>query len=139
MKLTALVDFDFSHLAAPISEYLLSFLGYGYNLSGSADCIFECTPREQLLKGEIRFDPARPDKGPYSKIFDNALVETGAEKPVDIKGAKILSDVWWFSQDICQAFWFMPEFLKARKPAKLLELKRDGERNLGHYLSEWGY
>lgn len=133
-QLTGLIDFDFAHIGAPISEFVLSFMsGFEYCLPGSADAAEAGIQRDYMLKG---FPEDTSDR---SKPFDQALMQAGAKKPDAITGADVLSDVWWFSQDICQAFWFLPGVLARRTPEQVAEMRMWGVKNLDFYLSKWGY
>lgn len=139
-RITALIDFDFSHIGSPISEFVLSFLiGFDYCLLGSADALEIPKLREYMLRGfpeQLSYEEGRMAK---SKVLDEALKQVGAKRPSTIQGADVYSDVWWFSQDICQAYWLMPKFLEKRTKKQLSELKKSGEENLELYLSSWGY
>lgn len=143
-EITALLDFDFAHIGAPISEFVLSFsVGLGFTLPGSGDSEYVGDARKYILEGfptEIPADAkAEGIDLAVSKAFDQARTEVGAKKPSAIEGADLLSDIWWFSQDICQAFWFIPGVLARRTPEQLAEMKKGAEKSLDHYLTGWGY
>lgn len=137
-KVLALLDFDLAHIGPPLAEYVLSFgMGLDYCLPGSAGVHSRPGLRENILGGFGTLDP--PCALDSSRAFHAALNDAGAEKPSDIKQADLLSDLWWFSQDICQAFWLMPAFLEQKSGAQLQKMKDSSAADLEHYLSKWNF
>ncbi|KAG5915914.1 hypothetical protein E4U42_007876 [Claviceps africana] len=133
-RLTAVLDFDFSHIGAPISEYLFSFVDIYALLSSQADPMG--LTRRWLLDGY-------PKKVDYtfrvSKLLDAVLAHAHVQKPSTIEAASHIADVWWFSQELCQAYWFMGS-MTSRDPDKSLEMVKSGSaRKLGRYLELWGF
>lgn len=129
-----LLNYDFSHIGAPISEFLFSFYEMGVFLSGSAQPLG--LTRRYLLKG---FPKRIDSRLRVCKACDEALGQVGAEKPSTIEAAGHASDVWWFSQELCQAFWFMDRILAKHDDAGLQRMKQTSARNLKRYLDLWGF
>ncbi|KAH8647338.1 hypothetical protein BX600DRAFT_443545 [Xylariales sp. PMI_506] len=93
--------------------------------------------RKWLLQG---FPAKRIDaRFKLTRLWDNALADAGAEKPLTIDEAGHIAGLWWFSQELCQAYWFMDQFLEKRSPEALEKLKKASARNLEKYLTLWGY
>lgn len=74
-----------------------------------------------------------------ARLFDAALDRTGVKKPSNLGFAGTAADIWWFSQELCQAFWFMDGFISKRSTEKLEELKTGSAEVLDAYLTLWGY
>ena len=132
--MTAVLDFDFSHIGAPVSEYLFSLLELKYLLPSAADPLDDM--RSWLLQG---FPKDVDAKYHLSQTFDAILAEKGVLKPSNIPEAGTVADIWWFSQELCEAYWFMDNFLAKRDEKALEELKDCSARTLGKYLELWGY
>ncbi|KAJ5915760.1 Aminoglycoside phosphotransferase [Penicillium verhagenii] len=109
-RVTAVLDFDFAHIGAPISEYLFSFWDLDGILPGSAEPLGPL--RKYMLDGFPEQNTSIDTKLKLAQAWDNALTEVGVKKPSTIRKAGDIADIWWFSQDLCQAFWFMENFVK---------------------------
>ncbi|KAJ5654148.1 Aminoglycoside phosphotransferase [Penicillium lividum] len=136
-RVTAILDFDFAHIGAPISEYLFSFYDIDGLMPGSAQPLGPL--RKYMLDGFPMQGERIDTKLKLAQAWDNALIDVGAKKPSNIRKAGDIADLWWFSQDLCQAFWFMDRFLKKRTPGALEKLKADSARSLEKYLKQWGF
>lgn len=137
--ITAILDFDFAHIGSPLSEYLLADFSFNYIFPGAAEEDADMVKlRDQLLNG---FPPpqAETEDLSLSKIFDDALIKVGAQRPATIREAALISDIWWCSQDVCQPFWFMPH-LSMHMNAERIEQMRSGcEKDVTTYMNNWGY
>ncbi|CAI7575606.1 unnamed protein product [Penicillium palitans] len=138
-RLSAVLDFDFAHIGAPISEYLFSFWDLDGLLPGSSDP--NDPLRNHILKGFpfAEEEEGVEDKWKLTRAWENALSDVGAEKPSTIDKAGDIADIWWFSQDLCEAYWFIDTFLEKRTPEKLEEFKAVSASNLEKYLAHWGF
>lgn len=134
-RLSAIVDFDFSHIGAPISECLFSFYNFEGLFPGSAEPLGRL--RELILAGF----PKDIDEGSnkLGRAWDNALDRIGSQRPSTIAGADQVADIWWFSQELCQAYWLMERFISKNSPEKLDKYKKEAAANLDKYLTQWGY
>lgn len=114
--LMAVVDFDFSHVGAPISEYLFSFYDMNGLLAGSAEAVRFF--RQFLLHGFPEADDVgdSPDLK-MARALDAALQQADAKKPSNQHSAGTVADVWWFSQELCQAYWLIVTNQNARRTA----------------------
>ena len=134
----AVVDFDFAHVGAPISEYLFSF----YDMNGLLTSSVELQHffRQFLLHGfPENYDEGDSQDLKMARALDAALCEVDAKKPSSQFSAGTVADVWWFSQELCQAYWLMEGFLSNRTPAQLAEMKNESAEALKGYLNLWGY
>ncbi|KAK0391961.1 hypothetical protein NLU13_1459 [Sarocladium strictum] len=132
--LTAVLDFDFSHVGAAVSEFLFSFLDIEGLLPGSVQPMGRS--RQWILNGF----PKRVDSATrVPKAWDAALADADALKPSTIEGAGHVADIWWFSQALCEAYWFMDRFMAKQTPEGLVTLKTRSARELGKYLELWGF
>ncbi|KAG9228693.1 kinase-like domain-containing protein [Amylocarpus encephaloides] len=141
-RLTALLDFDLSHIATPADEYFYSFRTVGALLTGPFEEGDEGQLRQCLLYG---FEGNVPDKNSkkvnfeIAQMMDKEFVRVGVLRPADIHGAGELAALKWFLEDVSPPFFFMSRWLECRKPEKIDEIKASIEENLGKYLERWGF
>lgn len=129
-----MLDFDFSHVGAPVSEYPFSFWDLDGILPGSAD------PTGPMRKWLLNGFPERVDaRFKLARSWDEALGRAGAKKPSTIEAAGHVADIWWFSQKLCQAYWFIDRFIVDRSEDALARLKEGSRREIEKYLTLWGY
>ncbi len=134
----AVVDFDFSHVGAPISEYLFSFYDMNGLLPGSGEHLRFF--RQFLLHGFPENNSECDSKDlKMARVLDAALHRVDAKKPSNQHSAGTVADVWWFSQELCQAYWLMDGFVSNRTPVQLAEMKQESAEALQVYLDLWGY
>ncbi|KAK9386022.1 aminoglycoside phosphotransferase [Lipomyces mesembrius] len=146
-RLTAVLDFDFTHIGAPISEWLFSFWDIDGLLPGSADpmgplrnWLLNGFPQGGLISSNDRNVPETLEpQFTIAAAWDKALAEAGVKKPSTISGADTTADIWWFSQELCQAYWFMESFLARKTPEQLSKMKESSEKSLDAYLVQWGF
>jgi hypothetical protein len=152
--LTALVDWDFAHLAHPISEFFHSF----GDMHGLFEASHNLKEDEMLLRqyqlngfpielpttqpdASKRTEPDQPAKVDWqkAKMFDNALVEAGALKPSNIEGVVEFADLWWFTQEICP--WWVLQDRKIEKlgPERVTKMRKSADDLLDAQLKVWGY
>lgn len=142
-RLTAVIDFDFSHVGAPVSEYLFSFYDMDYLLTSSVEP--NGPIRGFLLGGFPEGDEHKSiDSGTLGELqrarrLDAAFASQGVRRPSTISYAAAASDIWWFSQELCQAYWFIDGFLARKTPEQLESMVSSAAANLEKYLDGWGY
>lgn len=115
---------------------MFSFWDLGGLLPGSSD---PAPLRNYILRGFPFLEEGVEDKWKLARAWDNALSHVGAKKPLTIEKAGDIADIWWFSQDLCEAYWFIDGFLEKRTPEKLEQLKTESASNLEGYLTQWGF
>lgn len=133
-RLTGIVDFDFGHVAHPISEPMFSFPHFQGFLSGVADHRKE---RELLLSGYA--DDDGDEKYAVGRAWEAALAAEGVVRPSTVPQAALVSNLWWFAQELCQPFWQTPRMMETFAKGREEELKRGSADSLDKYLTEWGY
>lgn len=143
-SITALLDWDFAHVASIADEYFYSF-----------DSIKSLVPpvtsepsinklRDALLhgleqtKGNRKFEDMV--NWEVADMTDRAFADAGVQRPVDMMPTiEILTDLYWFIQNLSPGCFFMPGF-RARHPAEKLAVMREGYKDgLEKTLSGWGY
>ncbi|KAK2616238.1 hypothetical protein QQS21_000873 [Conoideocrella luteorostrata] len=133
-RLTAVLDFDFSHIGAPISEHLFSFLDLNALLSSEANP--SGATRKWLLSG---FPQKVDSKFRLGKLWDAILSDANVQRPSTIEEASHMADIWWFSQELCQAYWFMDRIVGKKSAEEIETLKSSDARKLEKYLKFWGF
>lgn len=150
-RLTAVLDFEFAHIGAPVSEWLFSFFDLDGILPAAVSPmgpIRDWMLHEFPQGGVISSDDKKTSKPLNRKLttaetfavaWDTALAEAGVNKPSMISGAGETADIWWFSQEICQAYWFFDSFLAKKTPVQLSRMKTSSEQFLEASLAQWGF
>jgi len=151
---TALLDFDFAHIAAPLHEYFFSFPDRDYVLQGPyASSQVERDIRNILLHGYP--SPLPPSKPPYDgpkrpgsepnpqwelmQRWEGELERVQALRPSNIVGADEVSTLYSFMNDLCYWYFNDPRWLKSLSEEKLEKQRLEQEEMLDKYLSGWGY
>jgi hypothetical protein len=152
LELSAVLDWDFAHIAHPISEFFHSFVDLHAFLGPKGDKSDE----ENLLRKSIL--TTFPDPLPESAVppdakhapgeprhirwkladqFNNSLDDAGAMKPSNIPCAAEWADVWWFTQDLCPWFFLQPRKLEKLGAEKTAKMRREADEKLDKQLKEW--
>lgn len=141
-RLTALLDFDLSHIATPADEYFYSFGTVGALLAGPFEEGDEGQLRQCLLHG---FKTNTPDKNgrkvnfETAQMMDKEFVRAGILRPAEIKGAGELAGLKWFLEDVSPPYFFMSRWLEQMGLEKVDEMTTSIEETLGKYLDRWGF
>lgn len=125
-----ILDFDFGHTGSPLTEALYSFPEFGGLLWGMAE-----DGRAALLAGFP--DPVNPEDA-LGQAWEKALAAEGAERPSTLKEAELVSDLWWFGQELCYFHWLLPRFHEKTTDE---QKKRSFDRSanaIDTYLKHWG-
>lgn len=154
MTITALLDFDFSHIASPVDEYFYSFYTIHGILASDHDTGKTAT---QLLDYQIKGFPSiiadeRPDTSKdddyvqvdwvVASTWDNMLREKGVKRPASLEGVGEMDGIqnlYWFIQDICQPYLLMERWLRTQTPEQLEKTKAKNETALRNALEGFGY
>jgi len=141
MKITGLLDFDFSSIASPADEYFYSFLSIHGILPSSIEEGEEGAQRDFLLTGK---EPLVPFEAPeldwdVLKLWYKEMTRANVLKPGDITSADRLAGLYWFLQDVCPPYFLMPRWLGKRTVEQIEAEKKRIEGNLAKYLDLVGY
>ncbi|KAK9427749.1 kinase-like domain-containing protein [Lipomyces doorenjongii] len=145
LHLTALLDFDFSHIASPADEFFYSFsLVHGILTGPFEEAEMELLRAAQLHGfakiGELP-SSASGDDSPVdwevAKIWDEELTSAGVKKPSNITGIEELAELYWFCIDVCPPFFEMPRWLARRTPEQQKKAKNGAKACLVKYLNRW--
>ena len=141
-RVTALLDFDFSHIATAADEYFYSLRTFGALLAGPFEEGEEGQLRRCLLEGFGAIMPAEKGKEvnfEIAQMMDKEFLRAGVLRPADIHGAGELAALKWFLEDVSPPYFFMERWVASREPGELDEIQAGIERNLGKYLERWGF
>ena len=102
MHLTALLDFDFSHITTFADEFFISLGANIGQLPSPRESGKYLALRKAMLAGFP--DPLPPSiddvQWPSAKAWDDALRERGTERPGTSENIAALSDLFWLSGQI---------------------------------------
>lgn len=143
-RLTALLDFDFAHVATPADEYFYSMGMLGYILLGP----LEEGPEKQWVKCLVQgcegnIPATKEERGhvPWRtlEILSEEFARAGVLRPQDIKGIGELAGVKWFLEAVFPPFFASPRWLSKRTPEQIESIKSSHEAQIKAYLETWGY
>ena len=143
-RLTAVLDFDFSHIASPADEYFYSLDGiHGLvpppmledSITALRKCLlhgFDAVPADSRPEGMVNWDTA--------VLRDEAFRLAGVLRPVDMMpGIERLSELYWFIQNISPGLFFLPR-VRARLTPEKAEMRRNAvKEDLELTLKNWGF
>lgn len=142
-RLTALLDFDFSHVATPADEYFYSMGLLGHILLGP----LEEGPMQQwvkcLLNGCDGNMPTAEESADVAwgtmKMLSEEFARAGVRRPQDIKGIGELAGVKWFLEAVFPPYFASPRWLSRRTPEQVEKIRKNQESQVNAYLQRWGY
>jgi hypothetical protein len=144
LQVTALLDFDFSHIASPGDEFFYSFVDFHGLIPGPLeDAKMERLRLAQLdgfkMKNVEDPDEASDVTWKTARMWQAAIENAGVKSPADIKGVGELAAIYWFLLDICPPYFLMPRWLKRKTEEEQLASKTQTQANLDKYLRRWGH
>lgn len=142
LQLTALLDFDFSHIASPGDEYFYSFPSFHGIVAGPFEEGEQGALTQVQLNGFKDFKPPESQEEVdwnLAKTWHSALKTAGVETPADIDGIEELAALYWFLLDVCPPYFLLPRWLKRKTPEQQQASKKETEVSLDKYLRRWGY
>ncbi|KAI0433296.1 hypothetical protein F5Y09DRAFT_299095 [Xylaria sp. FL1042] len=143
-KLTAILDFDLSHVASPAEEYFYSLTNLGSMLAGPFDDNpDEILLRKCLLGGFDNVDIANDRGGKINwivaRVTDHEFIQAGVLRPSEIKGCGELANLKWFLESLSPPYFHMPRWVKGHK-LEFIEKKKQAIRStIEKYLDHWGF
>ena len=140
MRLTAVLDFDFAHVATAADEFLRS-LEPGIGLFPSARESDETTAlHTAMLEGFP--DPLPPSSEGIdwtaARVWDDALREKGAERPRTLTNIARLADLSWLLSQILPFKLCNKVVASNSSPEQLHQRKEEGESKLIRFLDDHG-
>jgi hypothetical protein len=143
-RLTALLDFDFSHVATPADEYFYSMASLGHLVLGPLEDGIEQQWVKCLLEGfEGNIPTTDSERGwiPWNtmKMLSEEFTRAGVLRPQDIKGIGELSGVKWFLEDVFPPYFASSRWVAKRTPEKIKDIRNRHEAKIRGYLERWGY
>ncbi|KAI1176681.1 hypothetical protein F4777DRAFT_247034 [Nemania sp. FL0916] len=143
-NLTAILDFELSHVASPAEEYFYSLTNLGSMLAGPFDDNpDEVHLRKCLLEGFDKIDPSSDASGKINwmtaRATDQEFTRAGILKPAQIKGCGELASLKWFLESLSPPYFHMPRWVNGHKQEHIDREKQVIRSNIEKYLQHWGY
>jgi hypothetical protein len=142
MTITALLDFDFAHIASPIDEYLYSFQSLSSILVGAHEKGDMGKLQQYLLTGErpARLPPNnRTVDWNVAVTWNEAIKAAAGIRPSDVEGADVLAELKWFMEDIRPPYFAMPKWLAKRTAEQIEAQRKKVQADLEKRLQRLGY
>ncbi|KAJ5526499.1 hypothetical protein N7513_010658 [Penicillium frequentans] len=150
LQITALLDFDFSHVSFVAEEFLYSFLFIHGLLMGPIEEDEYVALRKAQLQGfqndtqtsQIEEDK---DKGQESvdwklaQAWDEELARLNIQRPSCIKGIDEVSALHWFLQEISPPYFDMKRWLTSQTPEQQEKMRMEVKSTIERYLERWGF
>lgn len=107
-------------------------------------CAEQCRERELLLAGfpAASLTDEEKESGEFKVglAWEAALAAQNVVRPSTVENAALVSDLWWFAQELCQAYWQIPRLLQGGfAKGKEMSLRDQAAQALDKYLTQWGY
>jgi hypothetical protein len=148
LQITALLDYDFAHVASPLDEYLWSFPDVHGLLAGmdNDDQALKILQLEgfirepdEVIKGLGHNETPGENNWVLAKAWDEELAKAGVERIADIEGAEEVGNLYWFLQFVCPPEFLLERWRKRFTVEELVEQKMKFEKKLDKYLMHWGF
>ncbi|CAK7236616.1 hypothetical protein SBRCBS47491_009699 [Sporothrix bragantina] len=144
-RITALLDWSFSHIASLSDEYFYSFAALSHIVTHGDLPLPENTVRKALLEGLAAVSDKEKKECPMAdwqliEMTDAAFAVAGVVRPVDqMPNIDILADLYWFLQNVSQPMFFMPRLRAKMGPGRLKVAKFHTKNTLEQILKRRGY
>lgn len=144
LRITGLLDFDFSHIASPADEYFYSFPSFCGLVPGP----FEDEDLQLLRRYQTEGFPITPSAQEatrksvdwtVARLWQAALEKHNVASPKDIENITKLADIYWFLLDVCPPFFNLPRWLARKTSEQKLAAKKAIGENLDRYVRRWSY
>ncbi|KAH8590718.1 kinase-like domain-containing protein [Bisporella sp. PMI_857] len=149
LEITALLDFEFSHIGSPLDEYFWSFNSIHGLLPGlehdeaamrAALLSAFSSSRSTYIAGSPFPEKIRTDYDwEVARTWDEELGREGAKKSSNILGAGDVAAVYWFIENICLPRFLSEKAMKRTSEEDKLRLKREISEVLDMCLKFWGF
>nr|POF15047.1 hypothetical protein CFP56_72151 [Quercus suber] len=141
-KLTALFDFDFSHVSSVADEFFRS-LGHGI---GRFPCIRDQDSEEiklhdAMLHGFPSPLPPNTEEVDWTaaKAWDDAIRARNLQRPATIPSMPIVADLFWLSSQILPFKLCNEVVVGNSTDEQLKKRKEEGEALLSSFLTDYGF
>ncbi|ERS99615.1 hypothetical protein HMPREF1624_02975 [Sporothrix schenckii ATCC 58251] len=144
-RITALVDWSFSHVASLYDEYFYSFPELFHIVTPEDPTSPSNAIRRALLHGLVSVsdeDKAGAPMADWTLIEQTnaAFVVESVIRPVDLMpGIDTLSDLYWFIQNLSPGMFYMSRVRAKMGPQRIQAVKRNAKDSLEQTLKRWGY
>ncbi|KIH91990.1 hypothetical protein SPBR_01680 [Sporothrix brasiliensis 5110] len=144
-RITALVDWSFSHVASLYDEYFYSFPELFHIVTPEDPTSPSNAIRRALLHGLVSVsdeDKAGVPMADWTLIEQTnaAFVVEGVIRPVDLMpGIDTLSDLYWFIQNLSPGMFYMSRVRAKMGPQRIQAVKRNAKDSLEQTLKRWEY
>lgn len=150
LHITALLDFDFSHVSFVAEEFLYSFLFIHGLLMGPIEDDEYVALRKAQLQGfqkdsHLSQSEENKDKGQESidwklaQAWDEELAKLNIQRPSSIKGIDEVSALHWFLQEISPPYFDMKRWLTSQTPEQQEKMRMEVKSTIKRYLERWGF
>lgn len=148
MTITAVLGFEFAHIGHPSDEYIQSFHDIGGRLPPKAsENLQDIALRHAMLAASFApgFDhPALPTAEndallEVGKIWANELRVAGSLQPKDLFGLQHLSDLAWFTDNLCPYNLSQKELYENEDEEKVYDQLEKQIKDMDWYLKSHGY
>ncbi|KAJ5699195.1 hypothetical protein N7493_012103 [Penicillium malachiteum] len=144
LKVTALLDYDFTQIASPADEYFYSFLQFHGLVIGPLEDAEMENLRLALLNGfkdKSLYDAAAEGHIDWktAEMWQSAMKKATVKSPADIEGIGELGAICWFLLDVSPPWFLLPKWLAKRTEEEKQTQKMKIQGNLDKYLARWGY
>jgi hypothetical protein len=143
LQLTAVIDFDFAHIATIADEFFRS-LGHGIGrFPDTRD--EEDEDSEDLQKAMLHGFPENlPDDSDSvnwtaARLWDGVLRRKGIQRPGTIPSMTLLADLFWLSSALLPFKLCNQVVVENSTSEQLQRRKAMGTKNLQKFLSEYGF
>lgn len=142
---TAILDFEFAHIASPADEYFYSFRTIDALLAGPFKPGDEGRLRDHLLGGfgAATTIPSGTAGGRVNwqaaVMMDKEFARAGVLRPADIRGCSELAGLKWFLEDVSPPYFLMSRWVEYMGPEKIDKIQAEIEENIGKYLNRYGF
>lgn len=143
-RLTALLDWDFSHVASAADEYFYSFDSIHGLVAprineDSRDALRQCllhgfdvTAVERKFGDMVNWDLAA--------LTNQSFSRAGVQRPVDMMpGIEPLSELYWFIQNLSPGVFYLPAFRAKTPQEKMAHMRKHFKATLEEALCGWGF
>ncbi|KAJ5711572.1 hypothetical protein N7488_005728 [Penicillium malachiteum] len=148
LKVTALLDYDFTQIASPADEYFYSFMQFHGLVIGPLELGDAGAEMESLrlallngFKDKSSYDAAAEGHIDWktAEMWQSAMERAHVKSPADIEGIGELGAIYWFLLDVSPPWFLLPKWLAKRTDEEKQTQKMEIQGNLGKYLERWGY